>query len=104
MRVFSLRISRRLFQDLFQNIRTGKEPGLYPAIAYDSFMLIAEAIKQAKTPEERSMVMEALAGMKDMEGVTGKTSMDKDGEAIKRPYILRAVKKGGAVKFELVEG
>ena len=83
--------------------KTGKEPGLYPAIAYDSFMLIAEAIKQAKTPEERSMVMEALAGMKDMEGVTGKTSMDKDGEAIKRPYILRAVKKGGAVKFELVE-
>ena len=83
--------------------KTGKEPGLYPAIAYDSFMLIAEAIKQDKTPEERSMVMEALAGMKDMEGVTGKTSMDKDGEAIKRPYILRAVKKGGAVKFELVE-
>ena len=47
--------------------------------------------------------MEALAGMKDMEGVTGKISMDKDGEAIKKPYILRAVKKGGAVKFELVE-
>ena len=83
--------------------KTGKEPGLYPAVAYDSFMLVAEAIKQAKTPEERSMVMEALAGMKDMEGVTGKTSMDKDGEAIKKPYILRAVKKGGAVKFELVE-
>jgi branched-chain amino acid transport system substrate-binding protein len=82
--------------------KTGKEPGLYSAVAYDSFMLIAEAIKQAKTPEP-SGVMEALAGMKDMEGVTGKISMDKSGEAIKKPYILRAVKKGGAVKFELVE-
>ena len=79
--------------------KTGKEPGIFAANSYDSFMLIAEAIKQAKTAEP-AKIRDALAKI-NMQGATGKLTMDANGEAIRQPYILQVVKKGGKVEFEL---
>ncbi|MBI3397677.1 MAG: ABC transporter substrate-binding protein [Deltaproteobacteria bacterium] len=83
--------------------KTGKRPGIYPAVAYDSLMLIVNAIRQAKSTEPVKL-RDTLAKTKDFMGVTGKITMDANGEAIKQPYILQAVKKGGKVEFELVGG
>ena len=83
--------------------RTGKEPGVYPAVAYDSFMLIANAIKQAKSTEPVK-VRDSLSKIKDFQGVTGKITMDTNGEAMKQPYILHVVKKEKGVGFEPVGG
>ncbi|MBI3752686.1 MAG: ABC transporter substrate-binding protein [Deltaproteobacteria bacterium] len=84
------------------NKKTGKEPEIVAANAYDSFMLVAEAIKQARSADP-SRVRESLAKI-NMQGVTGKITMDANGETIKKPYILRAVKKSGKAVFELTEG
>jgi len=81
--------------------KTGKEPTIFAADAYDSFMLIAEAIKQAKSPEPNK-VRDMLVKI-NMNGVTGKINMDANGEAIRQPYMLQVVKRGGGVEFEMVE-
>lgn len=81
--------------------KTGKKPTIVAADAYDSFMLIAEAMKQAGSAEPNK-VRDALAKI-NMNGVTGKIAMDANGEAIRQPYILRVVKRAGGVEFETVE-
>lgn len=80
---------------------TGKEPGIVSANAYDSFMLVAEAIKQAQSADT-SKVRDFLTKI-NMQGVTGRISMDTRNETIKKPYILRAAKKDGKTVFELAE-
>lgn len=68
------------------------KPDRFAALAYDSFMLVAEAIKEAGTTDT-SKVREALINRKDCEGVTGKTSFTAENMPIKHPTICR-VKKG----------
>lgn len=82
--------------------KTGKEPRILAADAYDSFMLIAEAIKQAGSAEPNK-VKDALSKI-NMQGATGKITMDANGEAIKRAYIFQIIKKGGKAVFELIDG
>ncbi|MDH4215738.1 MAG: ABC transporter substrate-binding protein [Gallionella sp.] len=68
------------------------KPDRFAALAYDSFMLVAEAIKEAGTTDT-AKVREALINRKDCEGVTGKTSFTAENMPIKHPTICR-VKKG----------
>jgi len=76
-----------------------KETGHYPAplsaLGYDSFMLIAEAIKKSGTTEPKK-VADALWDTRDYQGVSGPISMDDSGEAVKSAYVLKIVqgKKG----------
>jgi len=71
----------------------GKDnPDRFSALAYDSFMLLAEAIKQAGSTKS-SKVREALINIKDYEGVTGKTSFTSEGISVKQTFIY-SVKKG----------
>ncbi|MDH4286109.1 MAG: ABC transporter substrate-binding protein [Gallionella sp.] len=68
------------------------KPDRFAALAYDSFLLVAEAIKEAGTTDT-AKVREALINRKDCEGVTGKTSFTAENMPIKHPTICR-VKKG----------
>ncbi len=76
-----------------------KETGHYPeplsALGYDSFMLIAEAIKKSGTTEPKKVAND-LWDTKDYQGVAGPISMDDSGEAIRSAYLLKVVqgKKG----------
>ncbi|MBI5328523.1 MAG: ABC transporter substrate-binding protein [Deltaproteobacteria bacterium] len=81
--------------------KTGKDPGIVSANAYDSFMLIAEAVKQAKSTDP-VIVKESLAKI-NMQGVTGNITMDAHREAVRQPFLIRVVKRGGGVEFKLLE-
>src|SRR5688572_2288306 len=52
-----------------------KVPDAMAALGYDSALVLAEAIKRAGTTDGPK-VRDALAGIKDFEGVTGKTTID----------------------------
>lgn len=68
------------------------KPDRFAALAYDTFMLVADAIKEAGTTDT-AMVREALINRKDCEGVTGKTSFTSENLPVKHPIICR-IKKG----------
>ncbi len=68
------------------------EPDRFSALAYDTFMLLAQAIKTAGTTNT-AKVREALVSVEDFEGATGKTSFTSKGAPVKQPFIY-SVKKG----------
>lgn len=74
------------------------EPDRFAALAYDTFMLVADAIKIAGSTNT-SRVREALINRKECEGVTGKTSFSPEGAPIKHPLIckIKRGKNGGRV-------
>lgn len=81
--------------------RTGRKPDYYAAVAYDSLMLIAEAVKTANSLDTLK-IRGALLQIKDFDAVTGKTTMGSNRETIKRPFILQVVKGVKGVVFKPV--
>ncbi|KAB2330194.1 ABC transporter substrate-binding protein [Cytobacillus depressus] len=75
-----------------------KKPDQFAAQAYDALYLYAEALKNAGEAD-RDKVKDALLEIKDLEGILGKFSFDKDGDVVMDPTVL--VIEGG--KFEIFE-
>lgn len=71
--------------------RTGSRPGTFEALGYDSASLVLEALKTGTTAES---VRKGLSGIKDLEAVTGRITIDPQGDAIKSAVILKIVKAG----------
>lgn len=67
-------------------------PDRFAALAYDTFMLVADAIKETGSSDP-TKVRDALISRKDCEGVTGKTSFTSDNMPVKHPIICR-IKRG----------
>ena len=76
------------------------KPDRFAALAYDTFMLVADAIKDAGSTDT-SLVREALINRKDCVGETGKTSFTSENMPIKHPSICR-IKKGEAGEISFV--
>jgi branched-chain amino acid transport system substrate-binding protein len=70
----------------------GKSPDAMAALGYDSAMILADAIKRAGSTEGPK-VRDALAATKDLDGVTGKTTINAQRDATKAAVIL-TVEKG----------
>ncbi|MDO8281427.1 MAG: ABC transporter substrate-binding protein [Thermodesulfovibrionia bacterium] len=71
----------------------GKDkPDRFAALAYDTFMLVADAIKDAGSTDT-TLVREALINRKECIGVTGKTSFTSENMPVKHPAICK-IKKG----------
>lgn len=69
------------------------EPDMVGASSYDAFMLLANAIKQAKTTDGPA-VAKALAATKNYDGLTGLISgFTPEGEVVK-PVQIQIVKDG----------
>jgi len=68
------------------------KPDRFSALAYDTFMLIADAIKTAGSTNT-GKVREAMINRKECMGVTGNTRYSKEGAPIKHPLICK-IKKG----------
>jgi len=68
------------------------KPDRFAALAYDTFMMVAEAIKGAGSTDT-SLVRDALINRKDCIGVTGKTSFTAENMPIKHPVICK-IQKG----------
>lgn len=62
-------------------------PGTYAAHAYDALRIVAMAIQRGGYKAHE--IKEALYGIKDFEGVTGKTTIDENGDVVKPIQIMR---------------
>jgi branched-chain amino acid transport system substrate-binding protein len=76
----------------------GKKPDQFAAQAYDALYIMAEGLKNAGEAD-RDALRDALAEIKDLDGVLGKFSFDKDGDVVMDPIVL-IIKDG---KFQLFE-
>jgi branched-chain amino acid transport system substrate-binding protein len=65
----------------------GVEPDQFAAQAYDGLYLMAEAVKNAGVAD-RDEIRDALAALKDFEGVLGTMSFDEDGDIVMEPTVL----------------
>ena len=68
------------------------KPGALTALGYDAMMLLADAIKRAKTVDGPG-IRDAIAATKDFPGVSGKITMDVDRNAKKPAVILKITGK-----------
>lgn len=75
-----------------------KKPDQFAAQAYDALYIVAEALKNAGE-SDRDALRDALAEIKDLDGILGKFSFDKDGDVLMEPTVL-IIKDG---KFQLFE-
>jgi len=65
----------------------GEAPDALAACAYDAIRIVAQAIEAAGSPD-RAALREALAQVKDFDGVTGKITIDENRNAQKSATIL----------------
>ena len=80
------------------------KPDRFAALAYDTFTVIAEAIKAADSTDT-SRIRQAIIGRRDFEGATGKTNFSPDNTPIKRPLIYRIQKAAsGEMAYVLQSG
>jgi len=75
-----------------QKYRTKNLPyGIWTAESYDAVWIIKKCIEEyGETPDE---IKKCLYNLKDYDGVSGKISIDSNGDGIKR-YFLKVVKNG----------
>lgn len=65
----------------------GEEPDMFAAQGYDAARIVIAAIKSQGSSSEE--IREGLAVTKDFPGITGKTSIDEEGDTIKDVLILK---------------
>jgi branched-chain amino acid transport system substrate-binding protein len=84
-------------QSQAQNVKTfvaafqsayDRVPGIIEAVAYDSAMMVLQAMRQTATDSRRDL-KQALLQIKDFDGVSGRTRFAPNGEAQKTMQMLR---------------
>ncbi len=65
----------------------GVRPDAYAALAYDAMYMIEDAIKRANSTDSEK-IKDAMAQLKDFEGVSGKMYIDERHDTIKGAYIM----------------
>ncbi|MBU4285137.1 ABC transporter substrate-binding protein [Patescibacteria group bacterium] len=86
------------FWDLYTE-KFGKNPTIFAAQAYDCIMILAKIIKENCHDGNPICVKDALYNIRDYPGVSGTTSFDQNGDAIK-PIIIKTIKNGQFVPYE----
>ncbi|MDR1536217.1 MAG: ABC transporter substrate-binding protein [Planctomycetota bacterium] len=74
------------------NKAAGRDPNMHAACAYDSFLMVGDAIKRAGTTD-RAAIRDALAATRDFDGVTGKLTFTEAGD-INRKYMVMVIENG----------
>lgn len=72
------------------------EPSALSALGYDAYLIAIDAIKRANSLDPQK-VRDAIATTKDLEAVTGKTTLDENGDAVKAAVIKKVT--DGKFKF-----
>lgn len=102
---FSRSDPRKMVQDFISSYTTrfSKDPDMLSAQAFDSVLVLADAMKRANSVTDKEAIRTALSETKNFEGVTGTISFDANNEVIK-PVILMTVKDGKFVflKYQTV--
>jgi len=79
--------------------RFGIVPDQFAAQSHDALQLFAEAIRRAQTADDRDAFQQALASIRDFEGVAGKFSFNEVGEPVAEVHVLR-IENGQYVPLE----
>jgi len=74
----------------------GQTPDALGTLAYDATNMLLEAIREAGS-DDPGKIRDALASLKGFEGVTGKFTMDENGDPIKSAVIIQI--RDGKQKF-----
>jgi len=80
--------------------RFNETPDAMAALGHDSALVLVDAIKRAGTTEGPKL-RDAIAATKDLEGVTGRTTMDVKRDASK-PAVIVTIKNGQFKKVETI--
>jgi branched-chain amino acid transport system substrate-binding protein len=75
-------------------------PDAMGALGYDSVLALVDAIKRANSTDS-AKIRDALAALKDLDGVTGKTTLDENRDA-RKPAVIIGIKGGKFVYKETV--
>ena len=88
------------FLDEYVKEYTG-EPSALTAMAYDAYLIAIDGIKRAGSTDTVK-IRDAIAATKDLECVTGMTTLDKNGDPIKGA-VIKTVKDGKFTFLDFVE-
>lgn len=84
------------------------EPSSYGALAYDSVFILADTLNRIKWPVEQKnlpqVIRDTLADTKDVEGVTGKITLDKNRNVTKPDIVILKLTKDGYVYHSTYAG
>lgn len=81
----------KLYQTTYKS-----NPGSFAALGYDTYGMVAEAIKTAKSTKPED-INAALTTLKDYQGITGTITLDKNRNPVKSAVILEGA--NGKFKF-----
>lgn len=78
------------------------EPSALTAMAYDAYLIAINGIEKAGTATDTVKIRDAIAATKDLECVTGMTTLDENGDPIKG-VVIKTVKDGKFTFKDYVE-
>lgn len=78
------------------------EPSALTAMAYDAYLIAVNGIEKAGTATDTVKIRDAIAATKDLECVTGMTTLDENGDPIKG-VVIKTVKDGKFTFKDYVE-
>ena len=78
------------------------EPSALTAMAYDAYLIAVSGIEKAGTATDTVKIRDAIAATKDLECVTGMTTLDENGDQIKG-VVIKTVKDGKFTFKDYVE-
>lgn len=78
------------------------EPSALTAMAYDAYLIAVNGIEKAGTATDTVKIRDAIAATKDLECVTGMTTLDKNGDPIKG-VVIKTVRDGKFTFKDYVE-
>lgn len=90
----SSREATRRFVHAYSEAYPDATPLLLDAVAFDSARILRQVLEAQKPPLSREAVRAALAGVKDFDGATGKTTFNERREAEKPLFFLTVDPKG----------
>lgn len=78
------------------------EPSALTAMAYDAYLIAVSGIEKAGTATDTVKIRDAIAATKELECVTGMTTLDENGDPIKG-VVIKTVKDGKFTFKDYVE-
>ena len=91
----------KIFLDAYTKEYNG-EPSALTAMAYDAYLIAVSGIEKAGTATDTVKIRDAIAATKDLECVTGMTTLDENGDPIKG-VVIKTVKDGKFTFKDYVE-
>ncbi|MBZ4647633.1 MAG: branched-chain amino acid transporter, substrate-binding protein, partial [Clostridia bacterium] len=105
---FSPEAKAQKVQEFVKKMETRGGADMFSAQGYDAVYLLANAMKDAKVTncadaKQRTAMRDALANIPGFDGVSGQMKFDKEGNAVKKPFIQAVDKKAdGKYYFKLL--